>query len=182
MTTSQADVGRMLWRSILVGGIITLAIGAFLTFAPDTAVDILGWLVALQFIVLGGAFMIGRIITGESTGSVILGVILGALGIWVGLIAFRNPTETIAILTFIIGAGWFISGVVEMFEAIFDSETPARGWVIALGLISAVAGLVLLFYPVESAVTLAVFTGIVMLIIGVARIVQAFQIKGELGA
>lgn len=179
--TTEAQLGSMLWRSILVGGLITLAIGAFLTFAPDTAVDLLGWLVALQFIILGGAFMIGRIITGESTGAVIFGVILGALGIWIGLIAFRNPTETIAILTFVIGAGWFISGVVETFEALFDKATPARGWVIILGLISAIAGLVLLFYPVESAVTLTVFTGVVMLIIGVARIVQAFQVKGQLG-
>lgn len=179
---TESEVGRLLWRSILVGGIVTLAIGAFLTFAPDTAVDLLGWLVALQFIVLGGAFMIGRVITGESTGSVIFGIILGALGIWIGLIAFRNPTEVIAILTFVIGAGWFISGVVEMFEATFDRDTPARGWVIVLGAISAIAGLVLLFYPVESAVTLVVFTGIVMLIIGVARIVQAFQVKGTIGA
>lgn len=179
--TTEAEAGRLIWRSILVGGIVTVAIGAFLTFLPDTAVDLLGWLVALQFIVLGGAFMVGRVITGESTGSVIFGIILGALGIWVGLIAFRNPTETIAILTFIIGAGWFISGVVEMFEAMFDGDTPARGWVIVLGAISAIAGLVLLFYPVESAVTLAVFTGVVMLIIGIARIIQSFQVKSSLG-
>ncbi len=179
--TIEAEASRLIWRSILVGGIVTVLIGAFLTFFPDTAVDLLGWLVALQFIVLGGAFMVGRVIAGSSAGSVIFGIILGALGIWVGLIAFRNPTETIAILTFIIGAGWFISGVVEMFEAIFDGDTPARGWVIVLGILSAVAGLVLLFYPVESAVTLTVFTGIVMLIIGIARVIQSFQVKSTLG-
>ena len=181
MTTTN-DLDRMMWRALLVGGIITAAIGAVLTFWPDLAIDLIGWLVALQFIFLGVAFMIGRTISGESTGSVILGIILGAVGIWVGVIAFRNPTEVVAILTFIIGAGWFIGGVVEVFDALFDRETPARGWVMVLGVISALAGLVLLFYPVESAATLAVLTGIIMLIIGVARIIQAFQVKGQLGA
>ena len=66
-------------------------------------------------------------------------------------------------------------------EATADRETPARGWVIALGVISALAGLVLLFYPLASALALAIFTGVLMLVLGVARVIQAFQIKGALG-
>lgn len=180
-TPTTDEAGRLLWRAVLVGGVLTLAIGAFLAFWPDLALTAIAWLVALQFILLGAAFLIGRLVAGESTGSVILGVVLGAAGIWVGVIAFRNPTALIAVLTFVIGAGWFISGVVEAIEAVADGETPARGWVIVLGLISAAAGLVLLFYPVESAATLAVITGVFMLVVGVARVVMAFRIKGELG-
>ena len=179
-TTSEFD--SMIWRALLVGGIITTAIGAVLTFWPDIAITLIGWLVAIQFVILGLLFMIGRTITGEGAGSVILGIILGAIGIWVGVIAFRNPTGVVAILTFIIGAGWFIGGVVEVFDAISDKDTPARGWVMALGVISALAGLVLLVDPVESAATLAVLTGIIMLIVGIARIIQSFQVKGQLGA
>ena len=179
-TTNEFD--SMLWRALLVGGIITAAIGAALAFWPDIAITLIGWLVAIQFVILGLVFMVGKTITGEGAGSVILGIILGAIGIWVGVIAFRNPTGVVAILTFIIGAGWFIGGVVEVFDAIANKDTPARGWVMLLGAISAAAGLLLLFYPVESAATLAVLTGIVMIIVGIARVIQAFQVKGQLGA
>ena len=73
-TTSEFD--SMIWRALLVGGIITTAIGAVLTFWPDIAITLIGWLVAIQFVVLGLLFMIGRTITGEGAGSVILGIIL----------------------------------------------------------------------------------------------------------
>lgn len=178
-TTTSPDT--MLWRAILVGGLLTIAIGAALTFWPDISLQVIGWLVAIQFVLVGAAFLVGRVITGGSTGSVMLGIVLGALGIIIGVWAFRNPDTTVAILTFLVGAGWFIGGVVEAIEATADRETPARGWVIALGVISALAGLVLLFYPLASALALAIFTGVLMLVLGIARVIQAFQIKGALG-
>lgn len=180
--TTEADFDRMLWRWFLIGGLITIGIGAVLAFYPDLAITAIGWLVGLQFLVVGAAFLLGRAITGENIGQVMLGVLLGALGIWVGLVAFRNPEGVVAVLTFIIGAGWFISGVVEAVDGIVDRDRNGRGWVVAMGLVSVAAGLVLLFYPVESARTLAVFTGIVMLVLGTFRVVGAFQLKRALGA
>lgn len=179
--TTNADLDRALWRWLLIGGLLTIAIGAWLAFWPASAIVAFGWLVAIQFIITGVAYLLGRSLTGDNIGQVLLGVLLGALGIFVGLVAFRNPTAVVVVLTFLIGAGWFISGVVEAVDAAFDRGGRARGWRVISGLISAVAGLVLLFYPVTSSVTLAVFTGIVMLVIGVARVIAAFRMKQQLG-
>lgn len=178
---TNVDLDRALWRWLLIGGLLTVVIGAWLAFWPASAITAFGWLVAIQFIIAGAAFLLGRSLTGENLGQVLLGVLLGALGIFVGLVALRNPTETVVVLTFLIGAGWFISGVVETVDAAFDRGGRARGWRAIAGLLSAVAGLVLLFYPVSSAVTLAVFTGVVMLVLGIARVIGAFQIKRTLG-
>jgi uncharacterized membrane protein HdeD (DUF308 family) len=65
----------------------------------------------------------------------------------------------------------------ELFTALAYRGTPSRGWTIAMGVLSMVAGVVVLAYPGMSLATLAVFLGLWLLILGGMAIVVAFQMR-----
>ena len=56
---------------------------------------------------------------------------------------------------------------------------PGRGWYAVLGIISVIAGFVVLAWPFDSIVVLAVVTGVWLVVIGVVQVVQAFQIRND---
>ena len=55
--------------------------------------------------------------------------------------------------------------------------TPGRGWNIFFGLITIVAGIVVLAYPFDSLVTLTLVVGIWLIIIGVFEIIAGLQLR-----
>jgi uncharacterized membrane protein HdeD (DUF308 family) len=52
-----------------------------------------------------------------------------------------------------------------------------RGWTIFMGLLSIVAGIVVLVYPAISLATLAIVLGFWLLVFGVMEIVLAFRLR-----
>ena len=62
-------------------------------------------------------------------------------------------------------------------SAISDPTLPGRGWEIFIGVISLVAGVVMLASPFESIATLTLVVGIWLIVIGVFEVVSAFGIR-----
>lgn len=58
-----------------------------------------------------------------------------------------------------------------------ESELPGRGWYVAAGIVSVIAGLVVLVWPFESIAVLTLATGIWLIIIGIAQVIEAFQTR-----
>jgi uncharacterized membrane protein HdeD (DUF308 family) len=61
--------------------------------------------------------------------------------------------------------------------AVSDPTLPARGWNIFIGLISLIAGVVVMASPFESILTLAIVVGVWLIVIGVFEVVSAFGIR-----
>ena len=76
-----------------------------------------------------------------------------------------------------IGVGFIFRGVATAVSAISDPAMPGRGWEIFIGVISLVAGVVMLASPFESIATLTVVVGIWLIVIGVFEVVSAFGIR-----
>jgi uncharacterized membrane protein HdeD (DUF308 family) len=62
-------------------------------------------------------------------------------------------------------------------SAISDPTLPGRGWEIFVGVVSLVAGIVMLASPIESLEILTMVVGIWLIIIGVFEIASAFGIR-----
>jgi uncharacterized membrane protein HdeD (DUF308 family) len=56
---------------------------------------------------------------------------------------------------------------------------PGRGWAIFFGVITIIAGLIVLAYPYDSLVTLTLVTGIWLIITGVFEIISGFMIRRD---
>ena len=62
-------------------------------------------------------------------------------------------------------------------SAISDPTLPGRGWEIFIGVISLIAGVVVLASPFDSIATLTLVVGIWLIVIGVFEVVSAFGIR-----
>jgi uncharacterized membrane protein HdeD (DUF308 family) len=91
--------------------------------------------------------------------------------------ALRNVLVTIAALALLLGIFWIVNGAVEAFTALSHRGMQGRGWTIFMGLLSIVAGVVVLVYPGISLATLAIVLGLWLLVFGAMEIVLAFRLR-----
>ena len=114
-----------------------------------------------------------------SAGSRILLFISGAASLILALLAFRHFGQGYAILLLAIwiGIGFIFRGVGTTISAVQDPNLPGRGWAIFIGVISLLAGIVVLASPLESIVTLALVVGVWFVILGIFEIVSSFGIR-----
>ena len=56
---------------------------------------------------------------------------------------------------------------------------PGRGWAIFFGVITIIAGIIVLAYPLDSIITLTLVVGIWLIIIGLFEIISAFGLRSD---
>jgi uncharacterized membrane protein HdeD (DUF308 family) len=84
---------------------------------------------------------------------------------------------TLLALVVLLGISWVVNGTIELFAALSHHGMPQRGWTAAMGVLSIVAGVVVLVYPGESLLTLSIVLGIWMLVYGTMEIAAAFRLR-----
>lgn len=100
-----------------------------------------------------------------------LSIILGAILIILGVFALKNPAGTLAVLGIVIGLGWIIEGIVALAES---GNGASRGLAIFLGILSLVAGIIVLFVPIATVAVLVLIAGISLVILGLVGIIRGF--------
>jgi uncharacterized membrane protein HdeD (DUF308 family) len=172
-----AGVGRH-WGWVLTFGIITLLAGLLTLAWPGRTIVVIAVLFGIQLVVAGiFRFVAALAADEESGGARALLALLGVLSFIVGLYALRNVLVTIAALALLLGIYWIVNGAVETFAALSHKGMHGRGWTIFMGLLSVVAGVVVLVYPSISLATLAVVLGFWLLVYGIMEIVLAFRLR-----
>ncbi len=78
-----------------------------------------------------------------------------------------------------IGIGWLFRGVTQIVAAAHDPAMPARGWHVFLGVVTVVAGIVLIDSPVGSATVLMLVGGWWLVVVGVVEIVTSVRLRGR---
>lgn len=92
-----------------------------------------------------------------------------------GVIVMRNPYETIAILATILGVAWVVSESIDAIAAFADRQTRSRGLRILSGLVSAIAGLVVVSWPAPTVTVVAWVTGLQLVIFGLMVVATAWS-------
>jgi uncharacterized membrane protein HdeD (DUF308 family) len=172
-----AGVGRH-WGWVLAFGIVTLLAGLLALAWPGRTVVVIAVLFGIQLVVAGVfRFVAAFASDDESGGTRVLLALLGVLSFIVGLYALRHVLVTIVALALLLGIFWIVNGAVETFTALSHRGMQGRGWTIFMGLLSVVAGVVVLAYPGISLATLAIVLGFWLLVFGVMEIVMAFRLR-----
>jgi uncharacterized membrane protein HdeD (DUF308 family) len=99
------------------------------------------------------------------------------LSIIIGLWAVRHVLITLLALTVFLGIFWVVNGVIDIFSALAHREMPARGWAVVSGILSAIAGIIVLAFPGLTLLGLAVILGIWLLVFGIMEMMTAFRIR-----
>jgi uncharacterized membrane protein HdeD (DUF308 family) len=172
-----AGVGRH-WGWVLTFGIVTVLAGLLALAWPGRTVVVIAVLFGAQLVVAGIFRFVAALAADDERGTTrVLLALLGVLSFIVGLYALRHILVTVAALALLLGIFWIVNGTVEVFTALSHRGMRGRGWTVFMGLLSVVAGVVVLVYPGISLVTLAVVLGVWLLVYGVMEIVLAFQLR-----
>lgn len=166
------------WGWVLAFGIITLAAAIAVLVWPGETLLVVAVLFGIQLIVSGiFRFIAAFAIDDAGAGARVLLALLGVLSIIIGLYAVRHVLLTLLALVLLLGIYWIVNGIIEVFTALTHRGVQERGWTIAMGLLSLVAGVVVLAYPGLTLYGLAVVLGVWLAIFGVMEITAAFRVR-----
>jgi uncharacterized membrane protein HdeD (DUF308 family) len=173
------SVVRRLWKSTLALGMLTLIVGAAVLAWPGQSIVVAGVLFGVYLLASGIAQVVAAFTVYAPAASRILLFISGALSIVLGVFAFRdfNDGAGVWLLTLWIGIGFIFQGVSSSALAISLPKMPDRGWYIFLGVLTVIAGMVILVWPISSIVVLAIFAGAWLVVIGAVEIVWALSAR-----
>ncbi|AWT44183.1 MULTISPECIES: HdeD family acid-resistance protein [Streptomyces] len=172
-------LSRAAWQVVLLTGIASLVLGVLVLVWPGASLLAAGVLFGVYLVISGVFQLVAAFGTHRTTSLRVLAFISGALSIVLGLFCFRGPMQSVLLLALWIGIGWLIRGITQTLAAASDPAMPARGWQIFLGIVSALAGIVLIDSPFESVAVLTLVGGIWLIAVGVVEIVTAVRIRGR---
>jgi uncharacterized membrane protein HdeD (DUF308 family) len=172
-------LSRAAWQVVLGTGIASLILGVLVLVWPGASLLAAGVLFGIYLVISGVFQLVAAFGTHRATSLRVLAFISGALSILLGLFCFRGPMQSILLLALWIGIGWLIRGITQTLAALHDSRMPARGRHILLGVVTFIAGIVLIDSPFHSVAVLTLVAGIWLVVVGVGEIVTAFGIRGR---
>ncbi|MCC9306588.1 DUF308 domain-containing protein [Kitasatospora sp. RB6PN24] len=179
-TSPLGALARFGWHSALTIGLLGVLLGIIVLAWPERTLAVVGVLFGVYLLISGILQLVLAATVHASTGLRVLGFISGALSVLVGLLCFRGPYQSVLLLSLWIGIGWLFRGITATVAALdLPSGTPGRGWYTFLGVITALAGTILLVDPFSSILALAVMAGIWLLVIGLIEIGHAVSLRSQ---
>ncbi|KUI12005.1 hypothetical protein AU193_02560 [Mycobacterium sp. GA-1285] len=175
--TAPPNLLRHLWKTTLVSGLLALILGVLIWLWPGPTIVIAAIFFGAYLLIAGIAQVIFAFSLHVSAGGRVLLFISGAAALILAVLCFRSLQESILLLAIWIGIGFIFRGVATAVSAISDPTLPGRVWAIFVGVISLIAGVVMLALPFESLAILTVVAGISLVVIGIFEIVSAFGIR-----
>jgi uncharacterized membrane protein HdeD (DUF308 family) len=166
-----------LWKSTLLSGILSLALGILVLAWPGISVLVAAVTFGVYLVITGIAQVAFAFSLHASAGSRTLLFISGAASLILALLAFRHFGNAVLLLAIWIGIGFIFRGVATAVSAISDPTLPGRGWSSFIGVISLIAGIVVMASPFESIITLAIVVGVWLVVIGAFEMVSSFGIR-----
>ena len=168
-----------LWKSTLLSGILAVILGSLVLAWPGKTIIVAAIFFGAYLLITGIAQVIFAFSLHVSAGGRVLLFISGAASLILAVLAFRHFGEGYALLLLAIwiGVGFIFRGVATTVSAISDPGMPGRGWEIFFGIISIIAGVVVMGSPLDSLAVLTLVVGIWLIILGVFEVISAFGIR-----
>ena len=180
MTTIETpSVVRNLLNSGLVLGALNLVLGLAVLIWPGDSIVVASVVFGAYLLVSGIAQAIAAFAVNMSLGSRLLVFLSGALSVVLGYLAFRdfNNGTAVWMLAIWIGVGFIMQGVAASVLAIEVPVLPQRGWYVFVGILTVIAGVVTLVWPISSIVVLAITAGTWLVFIGITQVVWAVSAR-----
>jgi uncharacterized membrane protein HdeD (DUF308 family) len=174
-------LGQQLWKNKLVSGVLTIVLGAMLLAWPGPSILVISTMFGVYLLVSGFAELFLAFTLPRSAATRVLLFLTGALSVVLAILSFRHFGDGYAVLllSLWIGTGFIFLGVSENAVALGERNLPGRGWYVVFGVMSVIAGAIVLVWPLDSIVVLTLVSGVSLVILGVIQIVQAFQIRKD---
>ena len=168
---------KSLSTSLVVRGILALAVGITALAWPGVTVLALVTLFAVYALIAGGLEAM-RGFSSATAGPAAGHLLLGLADLAAGVLALAWPGPTALVLVLIVASWAVVAGLVEI-TAAFRAGEPAgtRAMLILGGLVSVAFGAVLFARPGMGAIALALLFGLFNLIYGAAALARGIELR-----
>lgn len=163
------------WQATMIIGALTLVLGLIVSFHPGGSLNVVAVLIGVLAII-SGIFHLLRIFGRGESHRIWLGI-TGLLFIVIGVVLIRHLHLTLAVIGLFVGITWIVQGVTALIGGLAGGTREGRGWWIAFGLLSLIAGIVVVATPVNSLTVLAVLLGVWFIVMGLAEIIGGFMLR-----
>lgn len=157
---------RVVWA---IRAVSALVIGILVLVWPQATVSILAVLLGIYFAILGIVRLVQGITDKDlNGGGRAANIILGALILAAGIIVIRNPFETAVFIVLLVGISWIFEGVATLVDT---ARGNGSGVTIVIGILIALAGVVVVLFAPEATTAYAIFFGIVLIAVALLDLV-----------
>lgn len=166
VTQSFPDQLRNAVRAgLIASAVIGIIIGIVALIWPEPTLVVVAVLFGITLIFTGiyrltMAFSAKLLPTGLR---VFLGL-MGAIILIAGIVCLFNPAESLVLLAIVIGISWIFQGIQEIAAGLGGALYAPKWFLIGSGVISLIAGIVVLFLP-GAAITTFLIVGAILLIV-----------------
>jgi len=174
---AQARVSDKLgdvWWSLLVRGLLAVALGIAAIFWPKATLELLVRLVGLYVLFDGIVSLVGAFRARELSAYLVAGMISVAIG---GILLFW-PDVTGRLLLIIVGIWALLQGVTLAWAGWqTDANDPERSLAMTIGGVAAIAGVILVVWPGTGSVAISWVIGIAALLVGALLLYLASRVR-----
>ena len=176
-----SNLMHRIWSSAVVSGLLAAVLGVVILVWPGPSIEAASVVFGVYLVVSGVALGAMAFSLPTSVAYRLLSFVSGVASVILGILAFRHFGDGYAtlLLAIWIGVGFVLRGVSALAVTIADKQLPGRGWTIFFGIVSVLAGLVVLAFPFDSIVTLALVAGIWLVMLGVIEVVAGLSMRGD---
>ncbi|HEY9315089.1 HdeD family acid-resistance protein [Williamsia sp.] len=151
---------------LITTAVIGIVIGVVALIWPEPTLVVVALLFGITLIFTGiyrltMAFSAKLLPTGLRA---FLGV-MGAIILFAGILCLFNPAESLVLLAIVIGLSWIIQGIQEIVAGISGAHYAPKWFLIVAGVISLIAGIVVLFLPGVAIKTFLVVGAILLIVV-----------------
>jgi uncharacterized membrane protein HdeD (DUF308 family) len=170
-----------LWKFAMVWGALSAVLGGLILVWPGASILVASTLFGVYLLLSGFAGVAMSFTLPESAGMKVMLFISGVLSVIMAVLCFRNfgTPYPVLLLSIWIGVSFVVQGFSIVAVAISYQALPARGWYAFLGVLSVIAGAVVLVWPWDSIAVLTLATGAWLVAMGIVEIVWGFQMRSD---
>ncbi|WP_232717086.1 HdeD family acid-resistance protein [Gordonia metallireducens] len=157
--------------ALILTSIVGIVLGIIAILWPGPTIVVVAILFAIS-LMIAGIFRIYQAFAASflSTGTRVLLGIVGAIVLIAGVIAVFSPGDALWLLAVFIGIGWIFQGVADLYGAVTKSGHSPTWFLILSGIISVIAGIVMIILPVFSLEVLTWVGGIMLVALSIATL------------
>lgn len=176
--SATGDAGPpALWSGAVVAiGVVSVILGVIVLVWPKATLLVVAIVFGLQLIAAGAVrISVTRELPADPGWVRPVSIALGVLTVVAGIICLFRPGTSLVVLAILIAAGWIAEGVAALAHGFAAGRsTGARVFLLAFGVLSVIAGIVVAVWPGETLVILTRVGGILLIVLGVAELVTVF--------
>lgn len=173
------DLFKRTTTSIIISSVIAFILGLIMAVVPNVSLQAMSIVIGIFMIVYGVALMVLDFMA-HHVYIPFYGIMSGLLSIIAGIILIAMPNVLSVVFAIALGI-WIILSSVNVISISLTVRGKVQNWYLwlLLGIIDLVCGVIILFNPFASSISIVVLGGIIIMVHSVITIVDMIMIKND---